>query len=278
MSQSSIGGLTVRNTARLIGPDTRISLLIYAPAKHGKTTFAATLNKLTLKHHGKPTLFVAVEPGEGGGTMSIQHAGVDYVAPETYDEFLKVLAALENDTNYAGVVLDSATEYVNRFLKPYALKFPSRERIPTREAGVPERSDYQTMGEKLRLDFLRLIRLTTHPRLECRKHLVVTALQREKVDHDAIVSIHPDLPGAMALTAAAMFQTVAQIGISNRVEKEGGQTRRITHRYLITESNGVRVVGDRTGCFPDGAPLDLLEIYEQHWLPKVQENAGTAKA
>lgn len=266
-----IAGIEVRNTSELINERTKICVMVYAPAKFGKTTFAATLNQLTKAKEGRPSLFIAVETGEGGGTMSIQDAGVDYVTPETYADFLKILTALRTDTHYGGVILDSATEYVNRFLKPYALKFPSRERTATREAGVPERSDYQTMGEKLRQDFSRLIELTTLSDLRCRKHVVVTALQREKMDGENIVAIHPDLPGAMAFTAAAMFHTVAQIGISNRVEKEGSTTRRVTHRYLITESNGVRVVGDRTGCFPDGAPLNFLEIYERYWEPRFRK-------
>ena len=267
---STIAGIPIHNTSHLINDATRISLLLYAPAKFGKTTFAATLDKLTRKHMGKPTLFIAVEAGEGGGTMSIQQAGVDFVAPATYDELLKVLTALQTDTTYGGVVLDSATEYVNRFLKPYALQFPARENVPTRSAGVPTRSDYQTMGEKLRIDFLKLISLTTAPRIECRKHLIVTALQREKLDGDTIVSIHPDLPGAMALTATAMFQTVAQIELRHVVEKEDGKTTRRAVRQLLTDGGGIRIVGDRTGLIPNGAPLDLLEIYERWWLPAIQ--------
>ena len=266
-----IGGINVRNTANLINPDTRLCAMVYSPPKFGKTTLAATLNKLTLKTLNKPTLFIAVEAGEGGGTMSIQDAGVDYVCPEDYNEFQSVLAALQTDTFYGGVVLDSATEYVNRYLKPYALNFPSRERIPTRSAGVPERSDYQTMGEKARKDFNQLISLTTKADTNIRKHLIVTALERSKEDNGAIVAIQPDLPGAMSGAATAMFQTVAQVAIRGKVVKDPttGQPSRITERVLVTGGDGVRVVGDRTHVFPtECTDMDLLTLWEKYWVPQ----------
>lgn len=263
--------LDIRNTANLINPTTKLSILIYAPPKFGKTTLAATLNKVTLAENGKKTLFIAVEAGEGGGTMSIQHAAVDYVAPTSYEEFLQVLAALQNDTTYGGVVLDSATEYVNRFLKPYALRFAPRERVDTRQAGVPTRSDYQTMGEKARIDFLQLIGMTIHRNPDCRKHLVVTALQREKTDDSGrLIAIQPELPGSMSATATAMFQTVGQIIIKSRVV----DNVRTQQRILLTEGDGVRVVGDRTGVFPAEAPPDLKEIWDKYWLPKIKETSN----
>lgn len=263
-----LANIEIRNTKHLINTHTKLSLLVYAPPKFGKTTLAATLNKVTLAENGKKTLFVAVEAGEGGGTMSIQREAVDYVAPTTYEEFLQVLAALQNDTTYGGVVLDSATEYVNRFLKPYALKFAPRERVDTRQAGVPTRSDYQTMGEKARIDFLQLISLTTHRNPDCRKHLVVTALQREKTDDSGrLLAIQPELPGAMSATATAMFQTVAQIIIKSRVVNNV----RTQERVLLTEGDGVRVVGDRTGVFPAESPTDLKEVWDKYWLPKLKE-------
>jgi hypothetical protein len=122
-------------------------MMLWAHPKRGKTTFAASLDAMTKKYFGKPTLVIAVEAGEGGGTMSIQDGDVDYVAPTSMEELNKVLAALANDTTYGGVVLDSSTEYVNRFLKPYALSFPyTKGSAPaTRSLGVPEQGDYQTM-------------------------------------------------------------------------------------------------------------------------------------
>jgi len=270
----SIGGIQIKNTAHLINTDTRVCMMVYATPKTGKTTLSSTLNKLTLKHLGKPTLFVAVEAGEGGGTMSIQDAGVDYVCPANYNDFQALLVALQTDTTYGGIVLDSSTEYVNRYLKPYALNFPSREKIPTRAAGVPERSDYQTMGEKARSDFNTLINLTTHPNMNIRKHLIVTALERVKESDGKIVAIQPDLPGAMSSSATAMFQTVGQIAIRGKVQKNPttGQNERVQERVLVTGGDGVRVVGDRTHILPaECQEMDMLEIWEKYWLPTINK-------
>jgi len=247
--------------------------MIFAPPKTGKTTLASTLNKLTLKQLGKPTLFIAVEAGEGGGTMSIQEAGVDYVTPANYVELLNVMSALQTDTYYGGVVFDSATEYVNRYLKPYALNFPSREKIPTRSAGVPERSDYQTMGEKARADFNTLINLTTHPNLNIRKHLIVTALEKVKEDNGSIVAVQPDLPGAMSGAATAMFQTVGQIIIRGKIQKNAnGQNERVQERILLTGGDGVRVVGDRTHTLPhECVEMDWEVIWDKYWIPIINK-------
>jgi len=271
-----LGGVAVRNTRNLLTEASKFCMLIYAPAKRGKTTFAATMDGFTKAHGGKPTLIIAMEPAEGGGTMSIQEYGVDYVTPTNIEEFNKIVAALAGDTRYGGVVVDSATEYVTRFLKPYALKFPYTKGTPslTRNAGVPEQGDYQTMGEQARIDFNKLINLTTHPDLNIRKHLLVTALEKEKLTRDGkeLVAIQPDLPGAMSSVATAMFQTVGCIELRTVVEADPGKpgsTRRVTKRTLVTDATEAnkRIVGDRTRLIPDGAPLDFRTIYEMYWLP-----------
>lgn len=267
---STFAGLTVRNTSTLFTPDTRLCVLCYAPTKYGKTTLCATLDELTKKHLGKPTLGIAVEAGEGGGTASIEAAGVDFITPTNFNEFNAVIASLASDTTYGGVFLDSASEYVKRFLQPYALKFPTKGAPPaTRVTGVPARDDYQTMGEQARIHFNQLINLTTHPNLNIRKHLLVTALSKEKTDdNNTITAIQPDLPGAMSASASAMFQTVCTIKIKSMVEKspEGKPIRR-TARVLSTEGDGIRVCGDRTHRFPPECEPNLCKIWEEYWIP-----------
>jgi hypothetical protein len=273
---SPLGGIQVRNTRDLLNKDSKFCMLCYAPAKRGKTTFGASMDGFTRTHGGKPTLFIAMEAAEGGGTMSIQEYGVDYVTPTSIEEFNKIIAALAGDTHYGGVVVDSATEYVTRFLKPYALKFPYTKGTPslTRNAGVPEQGDYQTMGEQARIDFNKLINLTTHPDLAIRKHLLVTALEKEKLTRDGkeLVAIQPDLPGAMSSVATAMFQTVGCIELKTVVEPDPANpksTRRVTRRMLVTDATeeNKRIVGDRTKLIPSGAPLDFSKIYETYWIP-----------
>lgn len=256
-------------------------MLVYAPPKRGKTTFGATINAFTKKHFGKPSLFIAVEAGDGGGTMSIQDFDIDYVAPTSMEELNKIIASLATDTHYGGVVLDSATEYVNRFLKPYALRFPYTKGSPsaTRLEGVPEQGDYQVMGERARIDFNKLINLTSHPDLNIRKHLLVTALEKEKQDRNGnLLEIRPDLPGAMSQAATAMFQTVAAITLRTTVEpdpKDPKKNIRVTRRSLLTEATeeNKRIVGDRTRRIPNESPMDFSEIYEKFWLPTFKEVA-----
>lgn len=275
---SSISGIKVKNTKNNIGPDTRICMMVVAPAKRGKTTFGKTLDDLTKKHFGKPTLFIALEPSEGGGTMSIQDFDVDYVTPKTYEEYNKIIAWLAGDPTYGGVVLDSSYEFVGRFLKPYALKFPyERGSAPaSRVAGVPGQSDYHTMGEEGRMVFNKLIGLTADENPNLRKHLLVTALEKDKTNRDGeLIYTGPDLPGSLATVATSMFQTVAGIDFKTTVVPDpidSKKTTRVTERIIATDAsipaNMKRIIGDRTRCIPQGAPLDLVQIYEQFWMPR----------
>lgn len=277
----NLGGIQIKNTRDLFNRDSRMCMLLYAAPKRGKTTMGASMNAMTLKHFGKPTLFIAVEAGDGGGTMSIQEHDVDYVAPSNMEELNKIIAALATDTKYAGVILDSATEYVNRFLKPYALRMPyTKGAAPqTRLEGVPEQGDYQTMGERARSDFNKLINLTSHPDKNVRKHLLVTALEKEKNDRNGnLVCTGPDLPGAMMSASSAMFQSVACIELRTTVEPDPanpGKTKRVTRRILVTETNeeSKKIVGDRTHRIPTGSPLDFTQIYEECWLPTFKDVA-----
>jgi hypothetical protein len=277
MINRSLAGIAIRNTRDVINEHTKICMLMFAPPKFGKTTAGESLDRMTKKFFGKPSLFIAVEPGEGGGTMSIADKDVDYIVPQNFNDFGKILSALHSDTTYGGVILDSASEYVNRYLKPYSLAMPNvKEKSVQRDAGVPGRSDYQTMGEQARIHFNQLIALTTHADLNIRKHLLVTALEREKYDADGkvLVAIQPDLPGAMAGAATAMFQTVGSVKIVHRVVPDPANpkaTTRAAERQLITNADGVRIAGDRTKIFPNPAPLDFCEIWERYWLPEIEK-------
>ena len=268
-----LGSLQIKNTSRLLTKDTRLATLIVAQPKFGKTTMAASLDKLCREHLQKPALFVALESSDGGGTMSIRKLGVDYIEPDNYDTMQKTIEALIEDTTYGGVVIDSATEYIELFLKPYALKFPSRERTALRGAGVPERSDYQTMGEKMRQDFNRLLKMTKHPDPRKRKHLVITALEKERTDDaGSVTAIVPNLPGAMANAATAMFQTVGNIKIVTTVGKgPDGKPTRESARWFSTASDGVRVAGDRFGVLPLLVEPDLSVIWNKYMVPAMTD-------
>ncbi len=277
-----IAGLEVQNTSNLFDINTRICHLLFSEAKRGKTTLAGSLNAFTLKYLKKPTLFIACESSDGGGTATIKDMGVDYVIPSNHTELQSVIDYLKTDTKYGGVVWDNLTDAVKGIIQPYALKFPSKEKILVREMGVPDRGDYQSMGEFLRKLLSPLVALTRHENLEIRKHVVCCALLKEKTTPDgkALVAIQPSLPGAMATDATAMFQTVSMIGINKKVMPDSkGVNRAIYQRVLTSDSDGVLVAGDRWKVHPkeilltndDGSTLGFTEIYEQYWLPKINK-------
>lgn len=276
----TFGKLQVQNTRNLLGPGTRICALVTAPPKVGKTSFVAQLDILTRKYRGKPCLIIASEVAEGGGTMSLAGLDIDYVMPKSFQEMEGIVAQLATDQTYGGVILDNATDWVARLVKPYILLMPNPKAAyaqAQRALGVPERSDYQVMGECARTQLNRLINLTNETvRPEYRKDLIVTALEKERFDDQGTTTaITPDLPGALASAIAAMFQSVMTIRVKQIVAKNpDGTPLRFNQRYLHVKADGMRITDDRTGIFthgysltnPDGTPAPaLLDMYER-WL------------
>jgi hypothetical protein len=279
-----LGTIKLTNTSQIVTKDTMLAMMIWAPSGFGKTPIASGLHALTMKFMGKPTLIIGTESGEGGGALTAL-PGVPLVTPQTHSELDAILTALRSDRQFGGVVLDSSTEAAIRYAKPYALAFPSRERQATRAAGVPERSDYQTMGEVVRQYFQKLINLTTESNPELRKHVVITALEKEEYDDDGkrLVWVGPHLPGAMAHTASAMIQLTASLKIKPEVvpdPKKPGNTIRLNRRVLVTAGDGVRQMRDRYGMLPAEIFMkdpvnpredeyDLCRVWEELWIPKL---------
>lgn len=279
---SVIGGITVRNTRDLISPEARICTLIYAPRKMGKTTFAATLDKKTKRFNNKPSLIIACEAAEGGGTMSIADLGIDFVQPRDWNELGSVVAALQTDTKYGGIIVDPLDEIVDRCITPYALKMPYEKAKSgaaplSRAMGVPAQGDYQTMGEMLRSIIVKLMNLTRSETLvNVRKDLVCVAPLKHKTDRDGkLIQIQPDLPGGMADGAAGVFQTVGQIQLAPKViPGPDGKTMRVNERVFITEGTPDAIMGDRTKKFPKEFTNPDFEVFwEKYWLPSFEEKA-----
>lgn len=274
-----IGTLAIKNTKNLLTEQTRLCALIYTPPKFGKTKFASSLDEFTRKYRGKPTLIIASEVAEGGGTMTLNDMEIDYVMPSSWNEMESLIASLATNEYYGGIVLDNLTDYNSRIVKPHAMSFPSKERDSgTRALGVPVRGDYQVMGESCRTQLNRLINLTNENTPErFRKDLIVTALQKEVTDDAGnLTAIVPDLPGALAAVVTAMFQSVLSIAIKQKVVKQpDGSTKRINTRTLLSAIDPMRRTDDRMGIFKaqhdvsltdeQGEALGLVELYEK-WL------------
>lgn len=244
------------------------------------TLTASSLNDITLKHRGKKTLIIACEEAEGGGTMTLNELNVDYKQPKNWQEMEQLLAELATDEDYAGVILDNATDYVGRIVKPYALKFPSKEEnskfAGTRTHGVLQQSDYLPVAEFARQQLAKLVGLTNPDTTaeRYRKDLIVTCLEKEHKTRDGkFLGFRPDLPGSLATSVTAMFQSVLWLRKDAKVVDAGKPTaRRLDVRSLVSGGDADRaVMGDRMKMFPleysltDGAgkPVGLLPLYEE---------------
>jgi hypothetical protein len=285
MAITSIGGVRVSNTKDIIRPETKLCMLVWGSSGKGETNFTGGLNDMRMEFFGKPSLYIAIEAGEGGGAATLRKRDMPLVVPESLEELDKVLMALGTDTTFGGVCVDSSTEMVKKFIKDMALKMPCREKgtgqAEVRKEGVPTRSDYQVMGEMVRQRFQRLINLSSHANPQVRKHVIVTATERMTEDEGRIVFWGPDLPGAMATTATAMFQIVGTIDIKPKVLAG----KRVNTRVFVTAGDGVKSLKDRFQVFPQELELvniedpsstpngwDLKKIWKDLWMPVIQAN------
>ena len=269
-------GFNITSSTQIVSPNTKLAMLLWAGSGMGKTRFAGGLNELTLKYDGRPTLYIPVEASEGGGAVTIRKFNVPMFVPKDLNDLTKVLGTLKNDKSFAGVVLDSASEVVKQHVKPAALKYPPRENVATRQAGVPTRSDYQVMGEFTSQIFRQLLLMTTHEKPEYRKHIIVTATDKSIEEDEKIKWRGPELPGRMATEAVAMFQIAATIKAKAEV-KDG---KRSVGRYLVTSTDSVDAVKDRFELFPTESRIayevgkdegeSLLTLWEKYWLPAMK--------
>jgi len=266
-------GLPVKNTRNNRSADKRFCTFIYAEPKFGKTTMCASLDKLTRKHFGKPSLIIACETSDGSGTDSItdySELGVEYIQPSNMQELLTIIKQLQSDTKYGGVVIDPFNEVARRFLISYSVaNLPAKMTTPARQKfGVPVPDDYQNAGELLRQIVNDFVQLSSTPNIEQRKHVVGTSIVKFVVDYKAggeITQVKPDLPGGMASTVNAIFQT---IGTIQKVREKS----QLVYKF-VTSSDvggfGKWILGDRYGI-PSVVEADFLDIYEKYWLPKLQ--------
>lgn len=271
---ATIAGLPVKRTKDIINSDTKICTMVYAPPKSGKTTMGATMHQYCLETYNKPALFIACEPSDGGGVSAIQNWDAPFVQPNDLTTFEATLRYLQTDTEFAAVICDNFSDVVKNTVQPFALKYPSREGIPTRAAGVPERSDYQTIGEKSR-QLLNLMIALTKIDPKYRKHLIVNTLREEKKDNAGnIIGIGPDLPGALAQAGPAVFELVATIEVKTRPvpSPDNPKQMMLQKQYtFVTSADGVKLAGDRYNVFPANGPADWGVLMREYWEPRMAQ-------
>jgi len=231
------------------------------------------LDELTRTTLGKPSLYIAVEEGEGGGAATIRGMNIPLVIPRDYADLYRILGLVRNSKDYGGIIIDSASECSKKHVKNAALKYPCRENVATREAGVATRSDFQVMGELMSQVLRMAISCTTHENPEFRKHLIVTAADRMREEDGRVTYQGPDLAGRMGSEAVQIFQQVFTMEIRPVVTAG----KRANVRYLITESSGVRAAKDRYHILPeairlkssptDGDGENLLSMWQKYYVP-----------
>lgn len=272
----SIPGYSFTSTKDILGPNSKLCQMIWAPGGTGKTNLCASLDALTQKYEGKRTLYIPVEEGEGGGAATIRKYDIPKHEPRDWNDLYKLAGALRNDKTIGGVVLDSTTEAFKKLGKKATMAYPCRENTPTRAAGVMTRSDYQVAGELVSQLLRAFIALSTNEKPEYRKHVVITAADSYKEEDDRLVWVGPDLPGRMGREAVQLFQQVGTIYVKS-VVVDG---KRVAQRMLSYSTDGVKALKDRYDIYPAEILLrkdasspgeDLLTMFEKYWLPNVQE-------
>lgn len=226
--------MEVKNTKNLVEPSTlHWKVLIVGRPGVGKSTWLS----------GAPNLLVAAcETGHGSGLLSVAHSGVDYVEPKTFADFRSLcLDTFVGGQGKQSVGLDSLTAMAKGFIKDHVLaSFPPRNRSEAmrRQAGVMTGFDYSDVADVTKTLLNQL--------LSQNKNIVVTALEKTEKDENGVVTaVLPDLPGALATSAAAFFDTVMYLKVRRILKDPRDPRSAIMERYFITGGDGVHVAKDR---------------------------------
>ena len=265
-----LGGLEVKSTKNVLNENSRICNLTYAPCKAGKTEMGATMHKYCMKAYNKPAIFIAFEATEGGGTTTVRDQDIPLVQPPDLRYTEAVLRGLLTTTDYAAVIIDNITDMVKNIVQPYSLSFPSRDHAATRVAGVPERSDYQTIGEVTRKLINSMIALTKTVEPKFRKHLIVNCLQDERYNKQGDLEfVGPELPGALQESVPAMFEMLTRIKVGQKIvaDPNSKSNIRVPTFTFITQQDGLHKAGDRYKLFPPESQCDWVELMTKYWEP-----------
>jgi len=191
----------------------------------GKTTFVGTVPNVDV---------AACETGHGKGLVSIAQKGITFYEPENYKE-LEAFCSGDVSKNADAIALDSLSAMTKTFIKDYALSFPrAKGQTLKRAAGVPELDDYNVMAEITRRLLAKLISIP--------KHIIVTTTLKLPQDANPdegreAQPAMPDLPGQLALAAAAMFDTVLILRTRPALRDPKDPKSRYTQRYFLTQQS-----------------------------------------
>lgn len=242
--------LDVKNTKDIVRPENyNWKVLLVAPTGLGKTTWVSTAPDVGI---------AACETGEGSGTLSIVKASVDFVEPKSFQDFRSIcydtFAPFQHKRTIA---LDSLSYMTKSFIKDHVLSsFPSKNprEASRRAAGVMSGFDYGDVAE--------VTRSLVNALLSQKKHIIVTALAKsEKDENGLVIGVKPDLPGALADGAAAMFDSVLYLKVRKLLKDPRDPRSAYMQRYFITQADSVHLAKDRNNS---GRPfLSQEEIFDK---------------
>jgi len=243
--------MDLKNTKSLVEPkNLKWKVLLVGRPGVGKTSWLATAPDIGV---------CACETGHGSGLLTAAHSSIDYVEPKTFTDLRSI--CLNTFAPFQGkqsVGLDSLTAMTKGFIKDHCLSaFPPKNRTEAmrRQAGVPSGFDYS--------DFSEVTRTLLNYILAQDKNVVVTALEKtEKDEGGAVVSIGPDLPGALSAGAAALFDTVLYLKV-RRVLRDPRDPKSVVYeRYLVTGADGIHISKDRNNIKgkPFLAPEEIFDL------------------
>lgn len=220
------------------------------PPGVGKTTWAAT---------APDPAIAACETGVGSGLLTLAHRpDVLAAVPNTFVDLRSIAYdTFEPFRKKQTRVLDSLTAMTKSFVKDHVLSSFSprnQKEAARRQAGILTGFDYSDVSDTVRTLLTKFLSINAH--------IIVTALPKyEKDDAGAIISVLPDLPGALAMGAPAMFDTVMHLK-TRRVLRDPKDPKSIkTERYFITGADNIHVAKDRNSVNGKGF-LDQEEIFD----------------
>lgn len=236
--------LVIRNSRELINPDKyKAKILIFGVSGVGKTEWASDAPNPGV---------AACETGEGNGLLTAARKGVDYIEPETYQDF-EAFCNGQYFKDKDSLILDSLSTSNTKFIVPQAISLAPRKSGDSgkRGIGLPELDDYKTMGELMRKNVNKL--------LDIDKHIICTALLKIKEPNmetgQGEYIVGPDLPGAMMLASPAMFDVVMCLKTESKLADPRDAKSRYTERYWVTASDGKGLIAKSRNITAGGTPI-----------------------
>ena len=237
--------ITFQTMDEAVGLNTGVKIVVYGPAKIGKTVLAGTMPE--------PILFVNAENGmlslspKNQKKIFGREIDITPMKIESYkdlNELHKALLSSKDYQHFRSVVIDSQTEVAEQIL------------AKMQDSNADGRAAYGDMQRQVGKLFRQFRDLPYH-------HILFTAqMDREKDEHSGRVMFFPSMPGKNITNKAPYcFDEIFYMG-----QGEDAKTGD-SWRYLRCQQDLQFSAGDRSGSLDEIEPPDLTHI-----INKIQSN------